>query len=54
VSLTPHQCYDDAVGGWHSRTHAEQAKGNKSVDAGDALEQVDCYYGGGEVGLSIC
>ena len=52
VLLTPHRCFDGAVG-WHSPTHAEQADGNKRVDAEEALEQVDCYYGGGEVDVDF-
>jgi hypothetical protein len=32
------RCYAGAIGGWHLRTHAEQADWNKRVDAVDTLQ----------------
>jgi len=51
LQAATHLSYAGAVGDWYGHTHAEQADGNKRVDAEEALLQVDLYYGIGEVGL---
>jgi len=45
------QLYAGAVGGWHLRTHAEQADGNKRVDAVDTLHHNYLTNGGKKVDL---
>ena len=45
----PKRHLQDRLGLNHDRTYAG---GNKRIDAGAALQQVDGYYGGGQVGLN--